>query len=73
MAAPNMHDPFFADIVAVFPKNAWQTNVVNNSNILGNGKLYHYFSLCSECADYHRRTNRSYLLFTPNSPSELCP
>jgi len=31
MAAPNMHDPFFADIVAVFPGNAWQTNAVNNS------------------------------------------
>ena len=26
-----MPDPFFADIVAVFPGNAWQTNVVNNS------------------------------------------
>jgi len=31
MAAPNMFDPFFADIVAVFPGNAWQTNAVNNS------------------------------------------
>jgi len=26
-----MPDPFFADIVAVFPGNAWQTNAVNNS------------------------------------------
>jgi len=31
MAAPNMHDPFFADIVGIFPRNAWQTNAVNNS------------------------------------------
>jgi len=31
MAASNMLDPFFADIVAVFLGNAWQTNVVNNS------------------------------------------
>jgi len=31
MVAPNMPDPFFTDIVAVFPRNAWQTNVVNNS------------------------------------------
>jgi len=30
MTASNMHDLFFADIVAVFPGNAWQTNVVNN-------------------------------------------
>jgi len=30
MTAPNMSDPFFADIVAVFPGNAWQTNAVNN-------------------------------------------
>jgi len=30
MVAPNMPDPFFADIVVVFPGNAWQTNVVNN-------------------------------------------
>jgi len=30
MAAPNMPDPSFADIVAVFPGNAWQTNAVNN-------------------------------------------
>ena len=30
MAAPNTPDPFFADIVAVFPGNAWQTNAVNN-------------------------------------------
>jgi len=26
-----MADPFFADIVAVFPGNAWKTNAVNNS------------------------------------------
>ena len=26
-----MPDPFFVDIVAVFPGNGWQTNVVNNS------------------------------------------
>ena len=31
MAAPNMSDPFFVDIVAVFPGNAWQTNAMNNS------------------------------------------
>jgi len=31
MAALNMPDPFFADIVSVFPGNAWQTNAVNNS------------------------------------------
>ena len=30
MAAPNMPDPFFTDIVAIFPGNAWQTNAVNN-------------------------------------------
>jgi len=30
MVAPNMHDPFFVDIVVVFPRNAWQTNAVNN-------------------------------------------
>ena len=30
MVAPNMPDPFFVDIVAVFPRNAWQTNAVNN-------------------------------------------
>jgi len=30
MVAPNMHDPFFVDIVVVFPGNAWQTNGVNN-------------------------------------------
>jgi len=30
MAAPNMPDPFFDDIVVVFPRNAWQTNAVNN-------------------------------------------
>jgi len=30
MAAPNMPDPFFADIVGIFPGNAWQTNAVNN-------------------------------------------
>jgi len=29
MAAPNMLDPFFVDIVAVFLGNAWQTNAVN--------------------------------------------
>jgi len=33
MAAPNMSDPFFVDIVAVFLGNAWQINVVNNSVI----------------------------------------
>jgi len=26
-----MPDPFFVDIVVVFPGNAWQTNAVNNS------------------------------------------
>jgi len=31
MVAPNMPDSLFADIVAVFPGNAWQTNAVNNS------------------------------------------
>ena len=31
MAAPNMPDPFFVNIVAVFPGNALQTNAVNNS------------------------------------------
>jgi len=31
MVAPNMPDPFFADIVVVFPGNAWQTNAMNNS------------------------------------------
>jgi len=31
MVAPNMSDPFFADIVIVFPRNEWQINVVNNS------------------------------------------
>jgi len=31
MAAPNMLDPFFDNIVTVFPGNAWQTNAVNNS------------------------------------------
>jgi len=31
MATPNMPDPFFDDIVAVFTGNAWQTNMVNNS------------------------------------------
>jgi len=31
MVAPNIPNPFFADIVAVFPENAWQTNAVNNS------------------------------------------
>ena len=31
MTTPNMPDPFFADIVAVFPGNAWQTNAVNTS------------------------------------------
>jgi len=31
MVAPNMPDPFFVDIVAVFPRNEWQTNAVNNS------------------------------------------
>jgi len=31
MAAPNMSDPFFVDIVVVFSGNAWQTNTVNNS------------------------------------------
>jgi len=31
MVAPNMPDPFFADIVTVFLGNAWQTNTVNNS------------------------------------------
>ena len=31
MVAPNMSDPFFADIVVVFPGNAWQTNAMNNS------------------------------------------
>jgi len=31
MVAPNMPDPFFVDIVAIFPGNAWQTNAVNNS------------------------------------------
>jgi len=31
MVAPNMSDPFFADIVIVFLGNAWQTNAVNNS------------------------------------------
>jgi len=31
MTAPNMPDPFFADIVAVFPRNAWQTKAVNDS------------------------------------------
>jgi len=30
MATPNMSDPFFAVIVAIFPRNAWQTNAVNN-------------------------------------------
>jgi len=31
MVAPNMPNPFFANIVAIFPGNAWQTDVVNNS------------------------------------------
>jgi len=31
MVAPNMFDPFFVDIVVVFPRNAWETNAVNNS------------------------------------------
>jgi len=31
MVAPNMPDPFFVDIVAVFPGNAWQNNAINNS------------------------------------------
>jgi len=31
MIAPNMPDPLFVDIVAVFLWNAWQTNAVNNS------------------------------------------
>jgi len=31
MAAPNMPDLFFTDIVKVFTGNAWQTNAVNNS------------------------------------------
>jgi len=26
-----MFNPFFVDIVAVFSRNAWQTNAVNNS------------------------------------------
>jgi len=30
MVVPNMLDPLFADIVAIFSGNAWQTNVVNN-------------------------------------------
>jgi len=30
MVAPNMLDPFFADIVAVLLGNAWKTNAVNN-------------------------------------------
>ena len=30
MAALNTPDPFFADIVDVFPGNAWQTNAINN-------------------------------------------
>jgi len=30
MVAPRMPDLFFADIVAVFSGNAWQTNAVNN-------------------------------------------
>jgi len=30
MIDPNMYDPFFADTVAVFPGNTWQTNAVNN-------------------------------------------
>jgi len=30
MAIPNMPDHFFTDIVAIFPGNAWQINVVNN-------------------------------------------
>jgi len=38
MTAPNMPDPFFADIVAVFSGNAWETNAVNNSvNLQGSG------------------------------------
>jgi len=31
MTAPNMSNTFFVDIVIVFPRNAWQTNKVNNS------------------------------------------
>jgi len=31
MTTPNMFDPFLADVVVVFPGNAWQTNAVNNS------------------------------------------
>ena len=31
MIAPNMSDPSFADIVAIFRGNAWHINVVNNS------------------------------------------
>jgi len=31
MVAPNMSNPFFADIVTIFPGNAWQTIAVNNS------------------------------------------
>jgi len=30
MVAPNMPDPFFADIMVVFPGNVWQINAVNN-------------------------------------------
>jgi len=30
MVAPNMPNPFFVDIVAIFLGNAWQTNAVNN-------------------------------------------
>ena len=30
MATPNMSDPFFADIVSIFPTSAQQINAVNN-------------------------------------------
>ena len=59
MDAPNMSDPFFTDIVAVFLGNACQINTMNNSvTFQKNGKFYYYFSLCSKRTDCHRRTNR---------------
>jgi len=36
-------------------------------------KFYYYLPLCSKCTYYHWRTNWSYFLFIPNSPSESYP
>ena len=74
MNAPNMSDPFFADIVAVFPGNAWQTNAVNNSITFQGTRNFTITFLSAPNASIIIEGQIEVTFYLPpNSPSELYP